>query len=68
MRLRYKFTENMTHPDVSAIIAIAQHSNESKKMPHIFAGMMKLYDGTQLPYSTHIVSGSWASKHDERGS
>ena len=60
-------TETMTHPEVAAIAAIAQHSSERKRMPHIFAGMMKLYDGTELPYSTHIVSDSWASEHDRRG-
>ena len=57
----------MTHSDASAILAIAQHSTLSKKMPYIFAGMIKLYDGTQLPYSTQIVSSSLGSADSNDG-
>ena len=57
----------MTHPDVSAIAAIAHCSNVSLKLPHIFAGLMKLYDGTELPASTQIISETWLAKNDCRG-
>ena len=57
----------MTHPDVSAIAAIAHCSNVSLKLPHIFAGLMKLYDGTELPSSTQIISETWLAKNDCRG-
>ena len=57
----------MTHPDVSAIAAIAHCSNVSLKLPHIFAGLMKLYDGTELPSSTQIISDTWLAKNDCRG-
>ena len=51
----------------SAIAAIAQQSTLSKKMPYIFVDMIKLYDGTQLPYSTHIISPSLLSNHNCKG-
>ena len=57
----------MTHPDVSAIAAIAHYSRESTRAPHIFAGMMKLYDGTQLPSSTQIISDPCLTKHEGKG-
>ena len=57
----------MTHSEPSAIAAIAQQSTLSKKMPYIFADMIKLYDGTQLPYSTHIISPSLISNHYVNG-
>ena len=57
----------MTHSEPSAIAAIAQQSTLSKKMPYIFADMIKLYDGTQLPYSTHIISPSILSNHYSDG-
>ena len=46
----------MAHSEPSAIAAISQQSTLSRKMPYIFAGMIKLYDGTELPYSKQIIS------------
>ena len=56
----------MTHPDVEAIATIAHYSYASTKMPHIFAGMMKLYDGSPPSSSTQIISNAWLCNHDNR--
>lgn len=57
----------MTHSEPSAIAAIAQQSTLSRKMPYIFAGMIKLYDGTELPYSKQIISPSLESNRSLYG-
>ena len=57
----------MTHSEPSAIAAISQQSTLSRKMPYIFAGMIKLYDGTELPYSKQIISPLSESKKSHTG-